>query len=66
MKTDEIRRAFDLLRTLTDPRGHDLLDSLETLCTIESQALDAFLETVPEPSNVIPLMKHYAQKVPCS
>ena len=66
MRTAEIRSAFDLLRTLTDPRGHDLLDSLETICTIESQALDAFLETVPQSSNVIPLIKHYSRKVPCS
>lgn len=29
---DTVRQRFAELRTLTDPRGHDLLDTLEDLC----------------------------------
>ena len=65
-RQNEITEAFQLLRDLCDPRGHDLLLTLENLCIVETLALDAVLEVTSQlrPSNVVSLIDRYSVKAP--
>jgi hypothetical protein len=65
--TQQIAQGFDLLRTQCDPRGHALLDALQSLCIVEAMALDSALGAMgetPVETNVIPLVRDYSVKAP--
>ena len=68
MHQQQIHEAFALLRETCDPRGHALLDALESLCIVESTAIDGILNisrelvAIEECSNVIPLIDRYSVK----
>jgi hypothetical protein len=62
---ETIAEAFRLLRELCDPRGHDLLGSLESLCISESIGLDAFYESFSKPDlSIVTAIDQYSKKVP--
>jgi hypothetical protein len=65
-RTKNLVEAFELLRSLCDPRGYGVLQALEALCLSEGIALDTFLQADPEPmpSNVVPMIARYSMKVP--
>jgi hypothetical protein len=65
--TQQIAQGFELLKTQCDPRGHALLDALQSLCIVEAMALDSVLVAMSpeaETSNVIPLVRDYSVKAP--